>query len=91
MLGIVTMLWSSVFICTLRRPILMMSPYWPAYSTRSPTWNGRSNMIVIPAMKAATRSRIAKPTAKASAPPMTVSAVGSRRMLSPTVTAATAM
>ncbi len=58
-----------------------MSPYCPAYSTLSPTWKGRSNMMVIPAMNAATRSRMAKPTANASAPPITVSAVGSRRML----------
>jgi hypothetical protein len=29
LLGMVMMLWSSVFMRTLRRPILMMSPYSP--------------------------------------------------------------
>ena len=44
-------------------------------------------MIVMPAMNEATRSRSAKPTAKASAPPTTVNAVLSSRMLSPAASA----
>ena len=47
-------------------------------------------MMVIPAMNAAIRSRIAKPMAKASVPPMTVSVVASMRTLKETTIASVA-
>ena len=81
LLGIVMMLWSSVLSarCADRfQDIAVLACVLDAVADLE----GRSNMIVIPAMNAATRSRIAKPTANATRRRLP-RALGSRRMFSP--------